>query len=142
MCFLEKHEPAEAHAFNETCDFLCKVFSTEREKSVNDTDFFFIKRRPDSVIWILLGKNQRGCQSMCCLWAVFKLPAAAATHPARAASLPPGNEQAMNRQGKELQRAQIWFHSRKIPCCSTGKAREKNESAPKALKLLTPLAIY
>lgn len=40
---------------------------------------------------------------MCCLWAVFKSPAAVATHPARAASLPPGNEQAMSSQGKALQ---------------------------------------
>lgn len=81
---------------------------------------------------------------MCCLWAVFKSPAAAATHPARAASLAPGDEQATNRnrQGKELQRTQIWFHSRQIPCWSTGKARGKNESVPKALKLLTPLAMY
>lgn len=93
------------------------------------------------MIWILLGKNQRRCQSMCCPWAVSKSPAAATTHPARAASLPPGNEQAMNRQGKELQRAQIWFHSRKILSCSTGKAGGKNKPVPKALKLLTSLAI-
>lgn len=88
-----------------------------------------------------LGQEPKKMSSMCCLWAVFKSPAAAATHPARAASLPPGNEQAMNRQGKDLQRAQIWLHSRKIPCFTTGKARGKNESVPKALKLLTPPAI-
>lgn len=41
LCFLEKHGLAEAHAFSETCDFLCKTFSTEREKSVNDMDFLY-----------------------------------------------------------------------------------------------------
>jgi len=37
---------------------------------------------------------------MCCLWAVFTCPAAAATQPARAAFPPLGKEQAVNRQGK------------------------------------------
>lgn len=71
------------------------------------------------MVWILLDKNQWGCQSMRCrhkgcvhIHPPSHPPGCCShppTHPARAASPPAGNKPAANRQGVGLQRAQIWF---------------------------------